>query len=60
MFRVKWMLNKWNEKKKIWCEMLKRKNENVENGEGVKFIVDGFNFKNYMIMYKCWWFYDYV
>lgn len=32
--------------------MLKRKNENVENGEGVKSIVDGLNFKNHMIMYK--------
>lgn len=33
---MKWVLNKWCGRDIRWCEMLKMKNEGVENGEGVK------------------------
>ena len=35
------MLNKWGERKRKWCGMLKRENKDVENEEGVETIVHG-------------------
>lgn len=39
---MKYVLNKWNGKKRRWCWMLKGEKENVDNEIGVEIIVRGY------------------
>ena len=52
---MKWELNKWSERERKWCEMLKKKNESFENGEGVETIVHG---QRQMLYIRTWFFRD--